>query len=224
MALTDDLVAYWKLDGNANDSVGTNNGTVTGATVTTSGKIDSAYSFDGTNDYINCGNDSSLDPFRVGGNNLLSLSIWFKRDRTGHEALLHKGIHGTNGWSLGFGPDDRLRFTTTDVIDYYFGIYIKDKNWHHVVIVYDSSYDVSLYLDGTFISKTTYPSRGKTSSAYLYIGGDVYMYRGIIDEVGIWSRELTSAEASELYNSGSGLTYPFTTRNNFFSLSLGCEF
>src|SRR3989338_5986090 len=46
----DNLVAYYKLDGNASDEKG-NNGVVNGA-VETNGKIGKAYSFDGYNDYI----------------------------------------------------------------------------------------------------------------------------------------------------------------------------
>ena len=49
------LVAYWKLDGNANDSVGTNNGTILNATNTT-GIIKKGILFNGTkSDLINIG-------------------------------------------------------------------------------------------------------------------------------------------------------------------------
>jgi hypothetical protein len=37
---------------------------------------------------------------------------------------------------------------------------------------------------------------------------------GDIDEVGIWSRVLTSTEVTQLYNGGAGLQYPFTNGNN----------
>jgi hypothetical protein len=30
-----------------------------------------------------------------------------------------------------------------------------------------------------------------------------------VDEVGVWNRVLTSAEVTQLYNSGAGLQYPF---------------
>ena len=49
------LVGYWPFCGNANDESGNgNNGTVNGATLTTDrfGNTNSAYSFDGVNDYI----------------------------------------------------------------------------------------------------------------------------------------------------------------------------
>jgi hypothetical protein len=34
-------------------------------------------------------------------------------------------------------------------------------------------------------------------------------FDGTIDEVGIWNRSLSSSEVSELYNGGSGASYPF---------------
>jgi hypothetical protein len=50
-----DLVAYWALDetsGNAIDSIGGNNCTVVGATQGVTGKINTAYSFNGTSNYM----------------------------------------------------------------------------------------------------------------------------------------------------------------------------
>ena len=45
------LVAHWELNGDANDSVGTNHGTIYGAQFT-SGKIGQGLEFDGFNDYV----------------------------------------------------------------------------------------------------------------------------------------------------------------------------
>ena len=50
----DGLTAYYDMKGDANDIIGGNNGTVSGATLTTDyfGNSNSAYDFDGTNDQI----------------------------------------------------------------------------------------------------------------------------------------------------------------------------
>ena len=56
---TNGLVGWWPFNGNANDESGNgNNGTVNGATLTADrfGNANSAYSFDGVDDYINCVN------------------------------------------------------------------------------------------------------------------------------------------------------------------------
>jgi hypothetical protein len=68
---TNGLVGWWPFNGNANDESGNgNNGTVNGATLTTdrNGVANSAYSFDGVNDYIDVGNANVLN------SNVISIS------------------------------------------------------------------------------------------------------------------------------------------------------
>ena len=71
------LVGWWKFDGDATDSTGNgNDGTVNGATLTTDrhGEANSAYSFDGVNDYIET-------PSVIWGfDNTLSVSVWIKNE------------------------------------------------------------------------------------------------------------------------------------------------
>jgi len=58
---TDGLVGYWPFNGNANDESGNgNNGTVNGATLTSDrfGNSSKAFSFNGTNNFINVVNSS----------------------------------------------------------------------------------------------------------------------------------------------------------------------
>ena len=62
--LTTNIEAYYKFDGDATDSVVSNDGSVSGAISGSSyGKIDEGYSFDGTNDYIDLGDitDTNTD-------------------------------------------------------------------------------------------------------------------------------------------------------------------
>ena len=57
------LVSWWPGDGNANDIAGTNNGTLRGgATATTLGVVGQAFSFDGTNNYVQIPNAPSQQP------------------------------------------------------------------------------------------------------------------------------------------------------------------
>ena len=57
--ITDGLIAHWKLDSDATDSAGTNDGIIYGA-VSTAGKIDGALSFDGVDDYVDVGDSLAL--------------------------------------------------------------------------------------------------------------------------------------------------------------------
>ena len=73
--LSDGLVAYYPFNGNANDESGNgNNGTVNGATLTTDrfGKVNSAYSFDGS-----CYIKGAANKFPTGER---TISLWFYSD------------------------------------------------------------------------------------------------------------------------------------------------
>jgi len=68
-SLKNNIVSYYSLDGNTNDETGNYNGTNNGATQTT-GKINGAYSFNGSNNYIDISNISS-------SNSDFTASVWF---------------------------------------------------------------------------------------------------------------------------------------------------
>jgi hypothetical protein len=80
--------------------------------------------------------------------------------------------------------------------------------------VFDGATGVkSLYVDGVAVSGSTTMSAINPLSDF-YLGWDAqdnnestrYLL-GRIDEVGIWSRALTQAEVTTLYNGGAGLLY-----------------
>jgi hypothetical protein len=88
-----------------------------------------------------------------------------------------------------------------------------DSSWHYVLVTVDSTF-ATLYVDGVSTASGTidnlldYPS-----DIYLRLGvsstGGSNM-TGSLDEVGLWTRTLTSDEDTSLYNSGSGFSYPFS--------------
>ena len=73
--LTDGLVAHWKLDGDANDSAGSNDGTLVNGPIWTTGQIGDALDFDGVDDYVDVGDQDSLD---FVASESFSISTWFK--------------------------------------------------------------------------------------------------------------------------------------------------
>jgi len=71
---TNGLVGWWPFNGNANDERGNgNNGTVNGAALTTDrfGFGNSAYYFDGVNDFIQISNNPSLE-----SSNSITIAAW----------------------------------------------------------------------------------------------------------------------------------------------------
>jgi hypothetical protein len=92
-------------------------------------------------------------------------------------------------------------------------------------LTYDTT-TLTGYVDGSSVGTIGATTSGSiTQSDVTEIGmrGDLDVLNpsnctsGLIDEVGIWSRALTGAEVTSLYNGGAGLQYPFTgVSNNAF--------
>jgi hypothetical protein len=204
--LLTDIVAYWKLDDITwSDSVGsanlTNNG---GVTVGTSKVGAGSAELDGTN-YLSNNTPALLSTFE--GN--FSLSYWFNAD---NQLTFPVSCGRTNtGFTTQVGGSDfnvyynNLLITTNDQ-DY------TDNTWHHIVVTVDRSGNMELFTDGISrgtvdISAASVPTISGFQAGR-FESGTIY-YTGLVDEIGVWSRVLTSTEISDLYNSGAGITYPF---------------
>ena len=99
-ALQDGLVSYWPMNSNFEDARGINDGAFVGGTPTfAAGKFGQGIDLNGNDQFINVGNDPSLDMSLAGpaGNGHVSISAWFRVDAFDIEwqALMSKG-EGTN--------------------------------------------------------------------------------------------------------------------------------
>lgn len=207
MALTDNLLAFYKLD-NLTDSSGngntlTNNGGVTFS----SGKIGNAADFDGTN---------SLDSnFVIPDTGDFTIASWFNLSQEQPFALLGNGLE----WGSGF---IELGSSDPGLQDQVFRVYITDyttsgaalasdaplnlASWNHIILKRSGS-TFNMWINGVLQASTFEYSGGINSgSGLLTIGKSTYTHHvGQIDAVGIWNRALNSTEVAELYNSGNGL-------------------
>ena len=217
-------VSWWKLnaadtfDGNdwtINDYAGSNDGTsvdMTSANLVqsnlqhTSGFSPYALSFDGTNDVINCGNDSSL---QITG--AMTVSYWFKGQGGSNIAGGVGKLGGSSSRGFLFG------MTSTGVINFYIAptasslvlasySHTPDTNWHHLVGVFTPSTSLELYFDGQLVDTTpTSTSSQYNASNNLQIGarGDsTGFFNGKMSNAAIWNTNLTSTEITEVYNQG----------------------
>ncbi len=86
--LDNNLTSYWSFNGTADDDVGDNDGTVYGdATPVNSCISGQAYSFDGINDYINCGQNVTLPSTGV-----ITVSAWVNFTDSQHAAIVGRFI------------------------------------------------------------------------------------------------------------------------------------
>ncbi|UCE09027.1 MAG: DUF2341 domain-containing protein, partial [Candidatus Thorarchaeota archaeon] len=112
------------------------------------GQIDGSIDFDNVQDYIDCGNDSSLNV----GSNDFSLSLWFKYDGVDNGVLAGKGavlmgkrylisIDTVAGYLwAGIDDDNEVKWV-------YSSTTYGDNLWHHVSLVRDGN-NLRLYIDG----------------------------------------------------------------------------
>lgn len=228
MALADNLSVYYKLADTA-DSVGSNTLTNAGSSTFDSGKIGNAVTLNGSSQYLYAASNSAFD-----FTSTMSISCWIKC--TGGagttRTIISKPIGSTwvptyfryiirieNSNELYFYLSSSQVATTSTS-----GSFGADSTWKHVVCTYDGTTQ-KVYVDGTLSAQNTVTTAISTSSEPFVIGsrnasaaGEYFT--GQIDELGLWSRAITSDEVTQLYNSGNGRTYPFGLVSGVGSFSL----
>lgn len=240
MALTDNLVAWYKLDSNSNDSVGTMNGTDSSVSYANAGKIGNSATYSGSaTSYTDIG--ASFVPTTA-----LSVAFWFYVN----SATTRQGLCGrTDGVSQATSVEliqisnagsakieGQLNFGSTAKVVFAAGSpTISNNIWYHAAMTWSSaSGNLTLYLNGSQIAQTNGVSGtlNNPSSTIHRRFGQYGNYTGLpmngrMDMIGYWTREITGTEVSQLYNSGTGLDYPFsggTTPQNqplLYTLSQG---
>jgi hypothetical protein len=224
MTLTTNLLAYYKMDessGNAADSSGggfnlTNNNTATFAT----GKINNALSL-----VLASGQSQSSTAVGLAVTGNFTIQAWYKPTAAGlsaadcyivfrwdgasnrnYQLIYEPGTHNT---FIGFGGNNYGNTSVT----------MTAGTWYHIVATYDGS-NVHIYInntDGGAVAATINPASAGTQTFFVgnitVAGSTTNGCDGLIDEVAVWTRALSSTEVSQLYNSGNGFQYPFSTGN-----------
>jgi len=208
------LVSRWTFDsagtnsGTAVDVVGSNDGTIQGATTGVAGLAgyDSAeaYDFDGTDDNVAFGNNA------LGSLNgqAMSVAAWFNADSVpssgsgliySQEGVITLNVEDANG--------GELQAFVTATKDDSVSTAINTDTTYHAVLTYDGSGTQALYLDGSQVDSQSGISMFDLSSLDRQVRvGAQYdnsgNFDGVIDDARIYSKELTSTEVSNLYNNG----------------------
>ncbi len=223
-SLSIDLVGEWKLDQETTipgppvkvkDTSGYgNDGTVTGATLTTDrkGQANKAYLFNGTTDHIQINDPSSgLLDF---GSSSFSFSFWLKSATNDIGSVISKRIsNGTlqQGWMVYKGTTGRFNIYFDDgtggLLFQTANSTVPDNSWTNFAVVVDRNTNLlSLYKNGAFNQSGSISTIGSISNdRKLQIGsGDndnIYL-TGSIDDVRIYSQALTVSNIQQLYAQG----------------------
>ena len=220
---TNGLVAYYPFSGNASDASGNgNNAIVNGATLTNDkfGKSNSAYNFDGINDYLSVNHSSLLN---LPGTGSFTLSSWINPiEITNEYNIISKGAgHGNNSNDV-YILSVYFSKIGLELAAYPTAIWTKSdasvtaNSWSLVTVVYDNTINASkFYLNGNLVGQKnctiTPSSNGDTNPFFIGKQGyscDCNYFKGSIDEVGIWNRALTQQEITNLYSQNQTAQLP----------------
>jgi len=208
---TQGLVAWYPLNGNANDSSGNgNNGTSNGGITWVADRNGNSYgacSFNGSNTYINIPNSTSMQI----PSNQLTFSLWFKCIGTPMTTAVFFSKNDSQTdypqYSFQLNPLTTIHFGITDTTNNLYWVN-KDYNlvynqWYFIAVTWDGV-NANLYLNDSLISTQQFNIRMKKDNHPLQIGrdtgGDIDYYQGYMDDIRIYSRALSTSEIKSLYN------------------------
>ncbi len=206
-----ELVGWWRFDEGsgtvAHDSSGKgNDGTSKGNPAWVAGHLGGALGFDGSDDYLDCGNGSSLSL------TTWTVMFWLNlNENKNYNAYLVKGLDAAENYEVLTYGDGHFHFpiTFTDgsraFANTAAGICVVGE-WAHYTYSYNSAQGRRLYKDGVLVFEDTESRTPQSSTSPLTIGNEQSMPRyvnGIMDDVRIYDNVLTQAE---LLGAMAGLT------------------
>ena len=217
------LVLHMPFDGNIADVSGSgNNGTASSQSYTADhlGNPNSAYLFNGSNNFITVPNNSSLNPFYK-----LTITLWLRVDsiQSNYMDVLVKG-----GPVIGYFENREYGFWTKQNFTFWYpewksagdgsgqhecdGVHHSYSvgNWIFFSSIVDRvNHHMQIYANGVLTEETADSYSSFNANAYsLIIGSSEESYpehsplRGAIDDLRIYNRALTQTDIQTLYNGG----------------------
>jgi hypothetical protein len=218
-------VSYWPFDGNLQDLLDLNNGTMVGTNTTPTyipSKFGQGLDLDGVDQYVDVGASPSLDMDVNGAGQKtgsVSISAWFRVDGFGKDwqALVAKG-EGSAFRVARRGGENVMSYAggVGDIPGAGVGPDVNNAAFHHVVAITEHQVSTRLWVDGMLVATGGVPTivndgNGNARNPVnppLYIGDNPQTgnrtWNGPVDDVAIWNRPLTDQEIATLWNNGTG--------------------
>lgn len=208
------MISWWSGDGDANDLIAGNHGTLENGATFDAGIVDQAFSLDGANDFIATEDvdlpatftiDAWIYPNDLGGAPMIvnkdddfSRSYYLAIDNYG---MLVASVMNING--------EFTQYRTNDVA-------LTPSEWQHVVMTYDGSLGsgekMKFYVNGLNFPASplgSYDAGGTPNNVDLVVRLGIYgdefrgPFNGLLDEIELFNRVLTMAEIAALHDAGS---------------------
>jgi len=200
------LVSYWKMENNWNDTLGTYHGTISGATYSSPGKIGNYHSvFNGSafvstptinlnNNFTACTwlnvNSSATNIQTIFSNAVASISNGFK---------FYINTYTTTDKKICFETGDGTTIVNTATASNT----ISFNEWNHVCVsAIKSAAQVSIFLNGQQVLASGTTLGSYSTSGTLHFGqmmNNSWRFNGKMDEFSIWDTNLSSLEIKKIY-------------------------
>ena len=198
------LVSWWRGEDNALDQISTNHGSLQGNTVFASGKVGTAFVFDGSADFVLLGDPPNL---RLQD---FTIELWVRRTDSGivSHGSFGNGVlfgYGEGGYGLYLDPSGTPALSQIGGSETKPSIAIVDTAFHHLAVT-KSGGTVVFYVDGTAYSAPNYNptfSFGTPAAIGARADNQDNSFLGVLDEVSVYSRVLSAGEIQGIYNAGS---------------------
>jgi hypothetical protein len=214
------LIGWWPGDGNADDIVGGNDGTLVGGTGYSAGMVDQAFSLDETY-YVGLGTPAPLDAILMQD---FTIDAWVKFNAMGGSAMITRGdafaAQQNKVIFLGSLNDGRAQFWVRGDNGDAATAYVEGTTsmapdtWYHLAAVRQLGSNLRLYVNG--VEEGAVPDNAGpitfTAARPLAIGtytvgatgGQLFpTFNGKIDEVEVFDRALSEDEIYAIFAAGS---------------------
>ncbi|MCD4818680.1 MAG: hypothetical protein K8S23_08305 [Candidatus Cloacimonetes bacterium] len=214
------LVAHYPFNENADDESGSgNDGMVNGASLAMDRfeNYNSAYDFDGYNDYIFGSANSALNLTTQ-----MTISVWINKADLVQERIfgVFQSLGSVDPWYTMLFSQENIRLQMKNSAqqwisnNHYSITNISAQTWHHLLVTFDKP-KVTFYLNGQYDGAFYCNDEiGSSITPYFYIGssGDLLedeCFTGKIDDIRVYNRAISKSQVQELYHQGN---WPLYTR------------
>jgi hypothetical protein len=215
------LVSWWPGDGNPSDIQDSNNGTLSGTVGFDAGKVGLAFSFFGKGGVVinRAGGNDNLNF----GNSEITIDAWVNIPTNapgGTRIVFDDGYSGQSIARLAVidqHAEAFFRDSNGNVINAVGTTALNDGNWHHLAAVrlgsgtealifvdgQEENFDVNIAFGSVDTNCNVAMIGASQSSSFCGTTPNENQFTGLIDEVDVFNRALSSAEIKNIFNAGS---------------------
>jgi len=188
-----------------------NDGKLTNGPEWVDGKFGKALQFDGVNQYVDCGNDVSLDLTK---DFTIVACISFEDPKHAYDygqVVARTDGGGQGGVEFGICPGTGKLFTTNGPATVRSNTALNKDEWYHVASVYSGN-TLTFYVNGEADGggNITFPSSQERTGIGRVPARDLLPYKGIIDDVAVFTEALAQNDIKSISTRGLSVALGMT--------------